>query len=142
MPAIETLYNDATAPGLSHQPGFIQFTEGVRIKPSIGDLFQLNYLATFQQFVAPSDSSNSFLRWTVDLNHTLSLYRTQNAVVRNSDRLGPDHWTRQKGTAPAKSASSAKLAKQAGRRGMSAAARKRMSEMMKARWAARKKAAK
>ena len=72
-PSIETLYTDATAPGLTNQPGFIQLGEGLRIKPAIGNL-QLNYLGKFQQFFAPSDSQNSFLRWTVDLNHTYYLY--------------------------------------------------------------------
>ena len=48
------LYNDATAPGLSSQPAFVQFGEGVRIKPVIGDRLELNYAGSFQQFVAPS----------------------------------------------------------------------------------------
>jgi hypothetical protein len=73
-PSIETLYNDASAPGLSNQPGFIQLGEGVRIKPVIGDHLQLDYLANFQQFLAPSNSQNSFLRWTVDVGHTFFLY--------------------------------------------------------------------
>ena len=73
VPSIEALYTDATAPGLSSQPGFAQLGEGLRIKPAIGNL-QLNYVGKFQQFFAPSSSHNSFLRWTVDLDHTYSLY--------------------------------------------------------------------
>jgi hypothetical protein len=33
VPSIETLYTNATAPGLSSQPGFAQLGEGIRIKP-------------------------------------------------------------------------------------------------------------
>ena len=55
MPSIDALYTETTAPGLSTQPGFLQLGEGIRIKPTLGD-FGLNYLAKFQQFIAPSDS--------------------------------------------------------------------------------------
>ena len=81
-PSIETLYNDATAPGVASQPGFFQLGEGIRIKPVIADRFALNYLGNFQQFFAPSDSRNSFLRWTVDLNHTLYLYGYSQSAPR------------------------------------------------------------
>jgi hypothetical protein len=88
VPSIETLYNDATAPGLSNQPGFAQLGEGVRIKPAIGN-FELNYVAKFQQYFAPSDSHSSFLRWTVDLNHTYDLHGyTQPSA--HAGTLGPD----------------------------------------------------
>src|SRR5205085_11640992 len=42
VPSIETLYTDTTAPGLSNQPGFVQLSEGIRIKPVIADLLELN----------------------------------------------------------------------------------------------------
>jgi hypothetical protein len=90
-PSIETLYNNATAPGLDSQPGFFQLGEGIRIKPVIADRFALNYLGNFQQFFAPSDSRNSFQRWTVDLNHTLYLYGYSQSAPRNTDANGPDH---------------------------------------------------
>jgi hypothetical protein len=81
-PSIEQLYSELTAPGLTNQPGFAQFGEGVRIKPSLADgHVQLNYVTKFQQFVA-SDSQYSFRRWTVDLGHEIPLYR-------NSSRPGP-----------------------------------------------------
>lgn len=86
-PSIETLYNNATAPGLDSQPGFAQLGEGVRIKPAIGNL-QLNYVGKFQQFFAPSNSQNSFLRWTVDLDHSYSLYGS--SPSGGSETLGPD----------------------------------------------------
>ncbi|HXU14876.1 MAG TPA: hypothetical protein VN708_07085 [Terriglobales bacterium] len=86
VPSIEMLYDNATAPGLSTQPAFAQFGQGIRIKPEIGNL-QLNYLGKLQEFVA-SNSIYSFLRWTVDLDHTYSLYRR--SVSGTSETLGPD----------------------------------------------------
>jgi hypothetical protein len=90
VPSIETLYTDATAPGLSSQPGFVQFAEGVRIKPVIADYVQLNYMGKFEEFFAPSSSQNSFERWTVDLNHTLYLYGYTHSGPTNTDGTGPD----------------------------------------------------
>ena len=86
-PSIETLYTDATAPGLSSQPHFVQLGEGLRIKPAIGNL-QLNYMGKFQEYFAPSSSQNSFLRWTVDLDHNYSLY--QKTESSSAETLGPD----------------------------------------------------
>ncbi len=91
VPSIETLYDNATAPGLSSQPGFVQLGQGVRIKPDTGDYLKLNYLGKFEEYFAPSSSTNSFLRWTVDLNHTIDLYGK--TVTASSDRLGPDSCT-------------------------------------------------
>jgi hypothetical protein len=104
VPSIETVYTNATAPGLISQPGFIQLGEGVRIGPTIPLPFaplirdlELNYSGKFQEFFAPSSSTNSFLRWTVDLDHRFSLYgRTQSAA---NDR-GPDECAPQKQDCP------------------------------------------
>lgn len=85
-PTIGTIYNDVSAPGLTDQPGFAQLGEGLRIAPEIGN-FEFNYLAKFQQFFAPSDSHNSFLRWTLDLNHTYSL---REKAVPTTSSIGPD----------------------------------------------------
>ena len=85
-PSIESLYTNATAPGLANQPSFLQLGEGVRIKPALGNL-QFNYVGKFQQFFA-SHSQNSFLRWTADLDHNYSLYSTSHGEV--SGTLGPD----------------------------------------------------
>ena len=74
-PTIETLYNSSTAPGLKNQPGFVQFGEGVRIRPQIGK-FRFNYLTQLQQFAAPNDSTGSFQRLTVDLGNQFAIYRT------------------------------------------------------------------
>jgi len=89
-PSIETLYTEATAPGLASQPAFAQLGQGVRIKPTLfGDHLQLNYLANFQEFFAPSNSHYSFLRWTVDLGHSFPLYNhTQSYAPKDTN--GPD----------------------------------------------------
>jgi hypothetical protein len=88
-PSIGTLYSDATAPGLGFQPGFAQLSEGVRIKPAIGNL-KFNYVGKFQQFFAPSSSRNSFSRWTVDFDHTYSLYGNSQPGAESQERTGPD----------------------------------------------------
>lgn len=90
VPSIETRYTEATAPGLTNQPGFLQLGEGLRIKPVIGDHFELNYAGKFQQFVAPSNSHYSFLRWTVDLNHTYYIYSYSQTAPKYPQGLGPD----------------------------------------------------
>jgi hypothetical protein len=89
-PSIETLYNNATAPGLASQPGFVQFAEGLRIKPVIADYVQLNYMGKYEQFFAPSSSQNSFQRWTVDLNNTLYLYGYTQSAAKSTVGTGPD----------------------------------------------------
>jgi hypothetical protein len=90
VPSIEALYTDASAPGLTSQPAFVQLGQGVRIAPDTGDYFKLNYTGNFQEFFAPSSSENSFLRWTVDLNHTIYLYGNAKTATTNSDQRGPD----------------------------------------------------
>jgi hypothetical protein len=97
-PSIETLYTEATAPGLASQPAFVQLGEGVRIKPVLfGDYLQLNYLASLQEFFAPSNSHYSFQRWTVDLDHRFPLYsHTQSSGPRDTN--GPDECTPSPGT--------------------------------------------
>jgi hypothetical protein len=100
FPSIGALYNNVTAPGLSNQPGFAQLGEGVRINPVIGDHFELNYLGNFQQFFAPSNSHNSFLRWTVDLNHTFYLYGYTESGPVKTDGKGPDDCAQSAGNCP------------------------------------------
>ena len=87
---IGALYDNATAPGLANQPGFLQLGEGVRLEPNLfSNHLQLNYLFNFQQFFAPSDSTFSFRRWTIDLGHNFPLY--QNSISSQpKDTNGPD----------------------------------------------------
>jgi hypothetical protein len=89
-PSIEQVYDEATAPGLTHQPNFVQFGEGARLRhPFFTDHIQLDYLVTFQQFVAPGTSSNSFRRFTSDLAHEFPIFGHSTAP-RTSDRQGPN----------------------------------------------------
>jgi len=89
-PPISTLFSDASAPGLGAQPGFVQFGEGIRARPSlIRDRLRLNYLAQFQQYVAPSDASSSFRRWTLDLGHEVPIYRNSRRPMA-LDTNGPN----------------------------------------------------
>jgi len=83
VPSIEQIFTEATAPGLAIQPAFVQLGEGFRLEPTLfNDHLQLDYLAQFQQFIAPSDAHYSFRRFNVDLDHTIALYR-------NSASYGP-----------------------------------------------------
>ncbi len=74
-PSIEQVFTEATAPGLTTQPAFVQLGEGLRLEPSLlNDHLQLDYLAQFQQYFAPSASRYSFRRYNLDLDHSIPLY--------------------------------------------------------------------
>lgn len=89
-PSIQNLYTEATAPGLTSQPGFLQAGEGLRLRPSLlGDRLRLNYLLQFQQFIAVSNSHYSFRRWTADFGHEFPLYRNVRLTAAR-DQNGPD----------------------------------------------------
>jgi hypothetical protein len=77
VPSIETVFSDATAPGLESQPAFFQLGEGVRFAPAlVNNHLQLNYRFQWQQYFAGSSSHNTFQRWTLDLGHEVPIYRT------------------------------------------------------------------
>ena len=85
LPSIGDLFNDVTAPGLSHQSVYIQPSEGVRIDPGLlKGRVRLNYLLQFQQFVAPGNSAYSFRRWNADFGHEIPLYGVLPAKWRKS----------------------------------------------------------
>jgi hypothetical protein len=89
-PSIEQLNTEGSAPGLAKQPPFAQLGEGIRIEPKLlNDHLQIDYLAQFQQYIAPSDRHYSFLRYTIDLDHTIPLYRNA-ASYGPSPTNGPD----------------------------------------------------
>jgi hypothetical protein len=76
LPSIGRFFVEATAPGLTRQPAYIQPSEGLRVEPALfNDRIRLNYLLQFQQFIAPTDSSYSFRRWNADFRHEIPLYR-------------------------------------------------------------------
>jgi hypothetical protein len=88
-PSIEQIYTDVTAPGLTNQPAFIQFGEGIRVQSSYGNHFNLNYFASLQEFLAPGGSQFSFRRFTADLSHEFPLYKTTRSVLPRGNN-GPD----------------------------------------------------
>ncbi len=90
VPSIETLYTNATAPGLASQPASIQFAQGIRIAPVVKDRLEFDYRAGIQEFAAPSNSQYSFSRWTIDLNHMFHLYGYEKSAPAGSSGGGPD----------------------------------------------------
>ncbi len=88
-PSITALYTEATAPGLTTQPGTLQLGEGVRIRPVLFDAFlHLDYNLTYQQYV--SGNSFSFQRLTTDLSHQFAIYRKTTRILLPRDTNGPD----------------------------------------------------
>jgi len=100
VPSIEALYTNITAPSLNSQPPTVQFGEGLRIEPELGDRFQINYRGIFEQYAASADSHQSFLRWTVDLNHTFSLYGHTQSQATAASNHGPDECAELSQTCP------------------------------------------
>ncbi|MGH9742115.1 MAG: hypothetical protein ACRD51_07155 [Candidatus Acidiferrum sp.] len=90
-PSIETLYTEATAPGLNNQPAFFQLGEGIRMRPIFFDDFlRLNYNLAYQQYFAPGNSNFSFQRLTADLSHQFALYKKTTRWLLPRDANGPD----------------------------------------------------
>jgi len=90
VPSIDTLYTNATAPGLSSQPASFQLAQGFRIDPVLKDRLEFDYRAGIQEFVAPSNSQYSFARWTVDLNHTFHIWGYEKSAPVGVSGGGPD----------------------------------------------------
>jgi len=89
-PSIGVLYTEATAPGLTHQPGTVQLGEGVRIRPVLfEDFLHLDYNLTYQQYLATGNSF-SFQRLTADLSQQFAIYRKTTRIVMPRDTNGPD----------------------------------------------------
>lgn len=92
-PSIETLYTEASAPGLTNHPGSFQLGEGLRIRPVyFNDFLRLNYSLAYQQFFTPGNSTFSFQRLTADLAHEFAIYKetTRNFMPRDNNPNGPD----------------------------------------------------
>jgi hypothetical protein len=89
-PSIEQLHTAATAPGLLSQPAYAQFGQGIRMRPTIaGDYIRLNYLVSYQEYIAPGSSGYSFRRFTTDLSHQFPLYSKTRSLLP-LDHNGPD----------------------------------------------------
>lgn len=90
-PTIGALYTNATAPGLTDQPGFFQLGEGARIRPILfNDFVRLNYDLSYRQFVA-AGSNFSFQRLTADLSHQFPIYKKTTRWLLPRDANGPDN---------------------------------------------------
>jgi hypothetical protein len=93
-PTIGALYTEATAPGLTAQPGTLQLGEGVQIRPAyFNDVFRLNYSLAYQQFFTPANSTFSFQRLTADLSHEYVLHHKTirpYLLPRDNNPNGPD----------------------------------------------------
>jgi hypothetical protein len=93
VPSIGQLYTEATAPGLTYQPPFLQPGGGIQIQPSLfGDRLRLHYLLNFQDFASPGHSSYSFRRWSADIGHEFPLARKVYLTAANPQN-GPDSCT-------------------------------------------------
>jgi hypothetical protein len=96
-PSIGTLYTEATAPGLTSQPGTLQLGEGIRIRPTyFNDVFRLNYSLAYQQFFTPGNSTFSFQRLTADLSQEYVLHSKTvryYLLPRDTNPNGPDDCT-------------------------------------------------
>jgi hypothetical protein len=88
-PTIGVLYSEATAPGLTNQPGTAQLGEGIRIRPVFfDDYLHLDYNLTYQQYIAADGFS--FQRLTTDLSHQFAIYRKTTRILLPRDTNGPD----------------------------------------------------
>jgi hypothetical protein len=87
-PSISQLYDEATAPGLSTQPGTFQLGEGIRIRPVFDkDLIRFDYSAAYLQYFATNKFS--FQRLTIDLGTQYALH-SKTLVNEPRDNNGPD----------------------------------------------------
>lgn len=94
-PTIGALYTEATAPGLTTQPGSLQLGEGVQIRPTyFDDFLRMNYRFAYQQYFAPGNSNFTFQRLTADLIHEFVIYHktkiTEYFLPRDNNPNGPD----------------------------------------------------
>ena len=87
LPATQSLYTEATAPGLTTQPFFLQFGVGARMRPDLGRL-HLDYDLVFRPYIATADSRFTFGRLTADLQHQFQLYKRGFPLPRETN--GPD----------------------------------------------------
>ncbi|SPE23243.1 hypothetical protein SBA5_380014 [Candidatus Sulfotelmatomonas gaucii] len=90
QPIHRAVFTETMAPGLATQPPFAQLGEGARIEPTLfNDHLQIDYLAQFQQYIAPSDGHYPFRRYTFDLDHIIPLYHNAASYGPNPTN-GPD----------------------------------------------------
>lgn len=84
-PSIETVYTPLTAPGLAHQPFFLQPGVGLRMRPSAANnLLHFDYKAMYQPFIDTDGSGFSFQRLTLDFYQEISFHHTNRLQGTNS----------------------------------------------------------
>ena len=80
------MYSDALAPGLASQPGFLQVGGGARLTPRFSNNRVLfTYAFDVDTFIAPSDGTQSFHRWTVALSHEFQITRLVTPSATSGD---------------------------------------------------------
>ena len=85
-PSIGQIYTPVTAPGLNHQPVFLQLGAGVRMRPSTPKgLLHFDYDFAYRPFIDTSGSGFSFERLTANLYQEISLYHTNLLVARDTN---------------------------------------------------------
>lgn len=80
VPGISQLFAPAAVPGLGDRRNYVQFSEGIRVNPSVWTYVKPSYRIEFDQFVSGSD--RSFTRWTLDLMHEFPFYRLSSPSSR------------------------------------------------------------
>jgi hypothetical protein len=89
VPTIGALYTEATAPGLTRSPAFLQPGVGIQIQPGyFHNSLRLHYLANFQDFDALG-AAYSFRRWTADIGQEFALNRKVTLIAVDPHN-GPD----------------------------------------------------
>jgi hypothetical protein len=91
IPSIRQAFTEATAPGLSRQPGFAQPGGGVLFSRDFSDAFHMNYSTLFQEFAAVSDSQYSFQRLNLDFLHSIPLHHRERRSAPVTEATGPNH---------------------------------------------------
>jgi hypothetical protein len=93
VPSIGQVYTEATAPGLTSQPAFLEPGAGIQIQPDLfNDHLRLHYLFNFQDFASMGHSGYSFRRWSADIGHEFPLARKVYLTAANPEN-GPDSCT-------------------------------------------------
>ncbi|HEY2390568.1 MAG TPA: hypothetical protein VGK22_05300 [Candidatus Angelobacter sp.] len=87
LPTTQSFYTEASAPGLTTQPFFLQLGVGARMAPDWKRL-HLDYDLSFRPYLAPADARFTFTRLTADLQHEFQLYGKGFPTARTTN--GPD----------------------------------------------------
>ena len=88
--SIEQTSNNGNAPGLADQPGFAQFGEGIRLRPSFANgHVRLSYTANFQEWIA-SNSTYSFPAFDCGSGASVPALQQHTLLIARETSTGPD----------------------------------------------------